>query len=128
MPHGRYLLRSLKENKELQVYTIIGGVNGAGKSSLAGSLRAEHTDLGIVVDPNQLIAQCGGHDIPARDVQARFAHRFADAAKILHYCDEAKLFDNDNVFALAAESHNSQMLQLGSKCPAGLNQMMQEIQ
>ena len=154
----------------MQIYTIIGGVNGAGKSSLTGSLRAERTDLGIVVDPDQLTAQCGGdeyeggklavqrietaladgvnftqettlsggypkrlcrrakqagyfirlyyvgldtaeeslrriknrverggHDIPAKDVQARFAHRFADVAKILPYCDEAKFFDNDTV-------------------------------
>jgi len=38
------------------------GVNGAGKSSLTGSLRAERTDLGIVVDPDQLTAQCGGDE------------------------------------------------------------------
>ena len=46
----------------MQIYTIIGGVNGAGKSSLTGSLRAERTDLGIVVDPDQLTAQCGGDE------------------------------------------------------------------
>ena len=183
----------------MQIYTIIGGVNGAGKSSLTGSLRAERTDLGIVVDPDQLTAQCGGdeyeggklavqrietaladgvnftqettlsggypkrlcrrakqagyyirlyyvgldtaeeslrriknrverggHD--AKDVQARFAHRFADVAKILPYCDEAKFFDNDNGFALVAEYRNGQLLQVGNKCPAWLHQMMQEIQ
>ena len=46
----------------MQIYTIIGGVNGAGKSSLTGSLRAERTDLGIVVDPDRLTAQCGGDE------------------------------------------------------------------
>lgn len=46
----------------MQIYTIIGGVNGAGKSCLTGSLRAERTDLGIVVDPDQLTAQCGGDE------------------------------------------------------------------
>ena len=46
----------------MQIYTIIGGVNGAGKSSLTGSLRAERTDLGIVVDPDQLTAQSGGDE------------------------------------------------------------------
>ncbi len=171
----------------MQIYTIIGGVNGAGKSSLTGSLRAERTDLGIVVDPDQLTAQCietaladgvnftqettlsggypkrlcrrakqagyfirlyyvgldtaeeslrriknrverGGHDIPAKDVQARFAHRFADVAKILPYCDEAKFFDNENGFALVAEYRNGQLLQVGNKCPVWLHQMMQEIQ
>ena len=70
----------------------------------------------------------GGHDIPAKDVQARFAHRFADVAKILPYCDEAKFFDNDNGFALVAEYRNGQLLQVGNKCPAWLHQMMQEIQ
>ena len=70
----------------------------------------------------------GGHDIPAKDGQARFAHRFADVAKILPYCDEAKFFDNDNGFALVAEYRNGQLLQVGNKCPAWLRQMMQEIQ
>lgn len=184
----------------MQIYTIIGGVNGAGKSSLTGSLRAERTDLGIVVDPDQLTAQCGGdeyeggklavqrledalaegvnftqettlsggypkrlcrrakqagytirlyyvgldtaeeslrriknrverggHDIPAKDVQARFSHRFADVAKILPYCDEAKFFDNNNGFVQVAEYRNGQLLQVGPRCPAWLQELMQTI-
>ena len=46
----------------MKIYTIIGGVNGAGKSSLTGSLRAERTDLGIVVDPDRLTAEMGGDE------------------------------------------------------------------
>ena len=46
----------------MQIYTIIGGVNGCGKSSLTGSLKAERTDLGLVIDPDQLTAQCGGEE------------------------------------------------------------------
>lgn len=38
----------------------------------------------------------GGHDIPAKDVNAHFSHRFEDVLKILPYCDEAKFFDNDS--------------------------------
>ena len=34
----------------MKVYTIIGGVNGTGKSSLTGVLRAQHNDLGVIVD------------------------------------------------------------------------------
>lgn len=41
----------------MKIYTIIGGVNGCGKSSLTGILKAEHTDLGIVVDPDKLSAE-----------------------------------------------------------------------
>ena len=181
----------------MKVYTLIGGVNGAGKSSLTGSLRAERTDLGIVVDPDMLTVQCGGdeyeggklavarieaalangvnftqettlsggypkrlcrrakdagyfirlyyvgldtaeeslrrirnrverggHDIPAKDVQNRFAHRFADVAKILPYCDEAKFFDNNNGFVLVAEYRNGQLLPVGSYCPDWLRQLL----
>lgn len=141
----------------MKIYTLIGGVNGAGKSSLTGSLRAERSDLGQIVDPDALTARCGGdeyeggklavdrietalaegvnftqettlsggypkrlcrrakeagyyirlyyvgldtaeeslrriknrverggHDIPAKDVQDRFAHRFTDVAKVRH--------------------------------------------
>lgn len=46
----------------MKVYTIIGGVNGTGKSSLTGVLRAERTDLGVVVDPDQCTVLCGGDE------------------------------------------------------------------
>lgn len=46
----------------MKIYTLIGGVNGAGKSSLTGSLRSERNDFGIVVDPDKLTAQCGGDE------------------------------------------------------------------
>ena len=44
----------------MPVYTIVGGVNGVGKSSLTGALRAVCGNLGVVGDPDRLIAQCGG--------------------------------------------------------------------
>lgn len=184
----------------MKIYTLIGGVNGAGKSSLTGSLRAERTDLGLVIDPDQLTARCGGdeyeggklavqqiesaladgvnftqettlsggypkrlcqrakdagylirlyyvgldtaeeslrrirnrverggHDIPAKDVRDRFSHRFADVAKVLPYCDEAKFFDNNNGFVLVAEYRNGQLLPVGNYRPAWLVQLLQTL-
>ena len=49
----------------MKIYTLIGGVNGAGKSSLTGSLRAERSDLGQIVDPDALTARCGGDEYEA---------------------------------------------------------------
>ena len=46
----------------MKIFTIIGGVNGCGKSSLTGSLKAERTDLGIIVDPDKLTAEMGGDE------------------------------------------------------------------
>lgn len=46
----------------MKVYTIIGGVNGTGKSSLTGMLRTERTDLGIVVDPDWCTVLCNGDE------------------------------------------------------------------
>ena len=37
-------------------YTIIGGVNGVGKSSLTGVLRAQLDDLGVIVDVDRITA------------------------------------------------------------------------
>lgn len=34
----------------MRVYTIIGGVNGVGKSSFTGVLKERSTDFGIIVD------------------------------------------------------------------------------
>ncbi len=42
-------------------YTIIGGVDGAGKSSLTGVLRETVSDLGIIIDADQLSKQYGSN-------------------------------------------------------------------
>lgn len=46
----------------MKIFTIIGGVNGCGKSSLTGSLKAERTDLGVIVDPDKITAALGGDE------------------------------------------------------------------
>lgn len=44
----------------MKTYTIIGGVNGCGKSSLTGVLRTEMNDLGRIIDVDKLTAELGG--------------------------------------------------------------------
>lgn len=51
-----------ERGENMKIYTIIGGVNGCGKSSLTGTLKAERTDLGIIVDPDRITAQLGGDE------------------------------------------------------------------
>jgi len=45
-------------------YTIVGGVNGVGKSSLSGVLKVERTDLGHIIDVDKLAVEykCGAID------------------------------------------------------------------
>ena len=45
----------------MRVYTIVGGVNGVGKSSFTGVLKERSTDLGIIVDVDKLTAELGGN-------------------------------------------------------------------
>ncbi len=44
----------------MKMYTIIGGVNGTGKSSLTGVLKAQTNELGVIVDVDRITAQLGG--------------------------------------------------------------------
>ena len=46
-----------------KIYTIIGGVNGVGKSSFTGVLKSRTTDLGVIVDVDKITAQAGGDAI-----------------------------------------------------------------
>lgn len=41
----------------MKIYTIIGGVNGTGKSSLTGVLRTQTTDLGQIIDVDKITAE-----------------------------------------------------------------------
>ena len=43
----------------MKIYTIIAGVNGSGKSSLTGALKAERSDLGVIIDVDRLAASLG---------------------------------------------------------------------
>ncbi len=47
----------------MKTYTIIGGVNGTGKSSLTGVLKTQTTDLGRIIDVDKITAQNGGSAI-----------------------------------------------------------------
>lgn len=44
----------------MRSYTIIGGVNGVGKSTLAGVLARVSDNFGTLVDADKLALQCGG--------------------------------------------------------------------
>lgn len=43
----------------MRVYTIIGGVNGVGKSSFTGVLKERSTDFGIIVDVYKITSEMG---------------------------------------------------------------------
>lgn len=44
----------------MKLYTIVGGVNGVGKSSFTGALKARMTDLGTMIDVDKITAELGG--------------------------------------------------------------------
>lgn len=47
----------------MKIYTIIGGVNGVGKSSFTGVLKGTRTDLGIIIDVDKITAELGGNPL-----------------------------------------------------------------
>lgn len=69
----------------------------------------------------------GGHDIPEDDVIRRYQSRFADLMKILPYCDEAFLFDNENGFAKVAEYKNGKFRAVGEYKPDWLNKLIEVV-
>lgn len=185
----------------MRTYTIIGGVNGVGKSSFTGLLKEQRSDLGIIIDVDKITAELGGntlaggraalkkirdcidkgisftqettlsgrhteatarelvekgyrvrlyyigldsaaesvfrianrvkrggHDIPAQDVERRFASRWEAVAKVLPYCDEAEFYDNDNGFQLVAEYRNGELRTVGSVAPGWLKELREYLE
>lgn len=47
----------------MRTYTIIGGVNGVGKSSFTGLLKEQRSDLGIIIDVDKIAAELGGNTL-----------------------------------------------------------------
>lgn len=62
----------------MKTYTIIGGVNGTGKSSLTGVLKTQTTDLGIIIDVDKISAANGGNAITGGRIALE---RIADCLK-----------------------------------------------
>ncbi|MCL2821168.1 MAG: hypothetical protein FWD38_10185 [Oscillospiraceae bacterium] len=48
-----------EEHQTSKRYTIIGGINGTGKSSFTGVLRTQSVDLGTVIDVDRITADAG---------------------------------------------------------------------
>jgi predicted ABC-type ATPase len=181
----------------IPIYTIIAGVNGVGKSSFTGVLKAERNDLGYVIDVDKIAFErdCsaidagkiavnkingfiskgisfgqettlsgvrvekivkaakekmfkvrlfyiglntyeesvkrvenrvkkGGHNIREDDISRRYSKRFDDLVKILPYCDEVVLFDNENGFEAVGEYKNGEVICKGDYRPIWLQELM----
>lgn len=68
----------------------------------------------------------GGHNIPETDVRRRYEKRFDDLAAVLPYCDEVKLYDNENGFVEKAEYKN-QTLTLKGEPPEWLTELREYL-
>ena len=47
----------------MKIFTIIGGVNGVGKSSFTGVLKESIADLGVIIDVDKITAEAGGNPL-----------------------------------------------------------------
>ena len=45
----------------MKLYTIVGGVNGVGKSSFTGALKERTTDFGVIIDVDKITVDLGGN-------------------------------------------------------------------
>lgn len=68
----------------------------------------------------------GGHDIPEKDVKRRHEKRFGDLAAVLPFCDEVKLYDNENGFTEKAEYKN-RTLTLKGEPPDWLSELQRYL-
>lgn len=55
----------------MKIYTIIGGINGVGKSSFTGVLKGSTTDLGTIIDVDKITANLGGNTLEGGKVSVR---------------------------------------------------------
>lgn len=60
----------------MRIYTVIGGVDGTGKSSLSGVLKSERDDLGYIIDVNKITAENNGNNLLAGKLAVEKIHHF----------------------------------------------------
>ncbi len=76
----------------MNIYTIIGGVNGVGKSSLTGVLKEQRSDLGIIIDTDALNAKHGGDRLKGGKEAVRLISDCLD--KSVNFTQETTLSGN----------------------------------
>lgn len=110
---GSYTLNTIKRamDKDYYIRLFYIGVNTAEESLKRIKNRVEK----------------GGHDIPAADVQRRYAKRFDDLAKVLPYCNEVHLYDNENGFVEKAEYKNGGLIIKSSAVPKWLSELEKHL-
>ena len=111
---GSKTLRTIKQAREhdyyIRLYYI--GVNSAQESIKRISNRVEK----------------GGHDIPTEDVLRRYNKRFDDLIAVLPYCNEVKLYDNENGFVEKAEYKNGMLIIKGNNIPDWLKELQNKLE
>ncbi len=110
---GTRTLKTIKRARDLnyniRLYYI--GVNTVGESLKRIKNRVEK----------------GGHNIPDDDVKRRFNKRFEDLISVLPYCNEVKLYDNENGFAEKAEYKNGTLIIKSSDIPEWLRGLQNHL-
>ncbi len=106
---GTRTLKTIKKARELdyfiRLYYI--GVNTAEESIKRIKNRVEK----------------GGHSISDEDVIRRYNKRFKDLIAILPYCNEVKLYDNENGFIEKAEYRNGRLIIKSDNVPQWLAEL-----
>ena len=66
----------------MKKFTIIGGVNGVGKSSIYGAFGAADKELGLVIDTDKITAQLGGDKLKGGKEAIRMINECLDHGEI----------------------------------------------
>ena len=69
----------------------------------------------------------GGHNINTETVASCFSKRFDDLLAVLHHCNEATFYDNDNGFVTVAKYKNGELQTVGENSPKWLLERMERI-
>lgn len=108
---GVRTLRTIKKARDLNYYIRLYyiGVNSVEESLKRIKNRVEK----------------GGHNIPTEDVERRYNKRFDDLIAVLPYCNEVKLYDNENGFTEKAEYKNGMLIIKGDNTPRWLKELQE---
>lgn len=60
----------------MKIYTLIGGLNGSGKSSLSGVLKSQLDDLGKIIDVDEITRSVNGNKLKAGKIAVKMIDEF----------------------------------------------------
>lgn len=109
----------------MKIYTIIGGLNGAGKSSLTGLLKTERDDLGVLIDVDKIAKINDISNLEAGKIALKKIKQAIESG--INFTQETTLSGHKTLITIKSAKERGYYIRLYYICVNSLNELINRV-